>query len=220
MLLTYVTLLSALYENSPIATAICEGSGRYIDMNSAMCRLLGYRKAELLRKTFADVSHPEEVARNREMREQLLAGQVTSIQLEKRYLHKDGHCVWAMMAVWALPDESGTPKFTIGQMVSIDKEKHMEEQLALALARARDPHELAQPQQHLDQAWQTKREIDIGVGILLERLQLDRTQAFEVLRRLARSTNRKLVDVANDLIKRGELLAAAQKIALELQLAK
>lgn len=92
--------------------------------------------------------------------------------------------------------------------------------IAAALARAHDLRQLTQSQKHLEQALQTKREIDIGVGILLERFQLDRTQAFEVLRRMARSGNRKLADVAADLIERGELLAAAQKIVFEMRSAK
>lgn len=79
-----------------------------------------------------------------------------------------------------------------------------------ALARAREMRASLDMQQHLTQAMKAKREIDVAVGILLERYSLSREQAFEVLRRLSRSNNRKLEELAVDVIKCCELLGAAQ----------
>ncbi len=87
--------------------------------------------------------------------------------------------------------------------------------ISAALARARDLRSSLEMQRHLSQAMQAKREIDIAIGVLLERFNLNRDQSFHVLRRLARSHNRKLEDVASDLIGCSELLSAAQRYANE-----
>ena len=87
--------------------------------------------------------------------------------------------------------------------------------IGAALARAEDLRASYEMQQNLTQAMQSKREIDIAVGVLLERFNLNRDQSFQVLRRLARSNSRKLEDVAGDLIGRSELLSAARKFADE-----
>lgn len=89
--------------------------------------------------------------------------------------------------------------------------------IATALARASDLRAAEQSQQHLTQAMKSKREVDIAIGILLERFSLHRDVAFEVLRRLARSQNRKLAEVAAELVERSELLTDAQAIAQELR---
>jgi two-component system, response regulator PdtaR len=87
--------------------------------------------------------------------------------------------------------------------------------ISAALARAEDLRSSLQTQQNLTQAMKSKREIDVAIGMLLERFNLNRDQSFHVLRRLARSANRKIEDVATDLISRGELLSVARKFAEE-----
>ena len=131
-LLVREKFLSNLYEDAPVATAICEPGGRYISVNRAMCEMLGYSQAELLTMTFIDVSHPDDVDQNIALRQQLLASARSRFEMEKRYVRKDGHILWAHMAISLMTDGNGKPLYTIGQMINIDKEKLMEEQLAAA----------------------------------------------------------------------------------------
>jgi len=86
-----------------------------------------------------------------------------------------------------------------------------------AIARGRELREAKMAQSHMTQALQAKREVDIAVGLLLERFNLNREHAFEVLRRLARSRNRKLADIAGALVECSELFTDAQQISLELR---
>jgi len=113
--------------------------------------------------------------------------------------------------------ERAVAEGALGYLVKPINSEKLLPAIAAALARARDIRALADQQRHLETAMQTKREIDIAVGMLLERFNLDRSLAFDILRRLARSTNRKIAEVATDLIERGELLASAQTIVLDLQ---
>jgi len=129
--------LGGLYKNAPIATAVCNSHGRVVDTNDAMCRLLGYCRDELLQKTVAELTHPDDVARVMAQRQRLFAGETAAIETESRYRHKSGHSVWALMSIWAISHANSKPQYAIGQIVSLDKEKQMEQQLALA-RRQRD----------------------------------------------------------------------------------
>lgn len=88
--------------------------------------------------------------------------------------------------------------------------------IATALARANDLQSAEKSQQHLTQAMQAKREVDIAIGILIERFCIDRDTAFEVLRRQARSSNRKLGEIASATVEHSEAFTSAQQIVREL----
>lgn len=72
--------------------------------------------------------------------------------------------------------------------------------LRMALARAEDIRQLRDAETHLQRALDERREISIAVGILMERLQLQRQPAFEVLRKTARAQRRRIEDVARDVM--------------------
>lgn len=112
--------------------------------------------------------------------------------------------------------ERAVAEGALGYLVKPVNSEKLIPAIVAALARARDIRALADSRRHLERALNTKRETDIAVGILIERLNLDRTSAFEVLRRTARSANRKLNDVASELIERGEWFADAVKAAQQL----
>lgn len=72
--------------------------------------------------------------------------------------------------------------------------------LRTALARSEDLRRLHRTGQNLQRALDERREISIAVGILMERLRIDRQPAFEVLRKTARTQRRKIEDVARELM--------------------
>lgn len=72
--------------------------------------------------------------------------------------------------------------------------------LRTALARAEDIRQLRDSETHLQRALDERREISIAVGILMERLQLQRQPAFEVLRKTARAQRRRIEEVARDVM--------------------
>lgn len=118
-----------LFDAAPVGMAIADLSGRYIDVNRAMCEFVGYPEAELLGMSFRDITHPEDVGENDALRERLLEGGSAVIRMEKRYVHKDGRILWALMVVTMVRDQAGKPAYTIGQMMDIGEHKRMEEAL-------------------------------------------------------------------------------------------
>ena len=68
-------------------------------MNPALCDIVGYSREELLGKTFQDITHPDDLDADVGLLRQVLAGERSGYQLEKRYLRSTGDVVWALLSV-------------------------------------------------------------------------------------------------------------------------
>src|SRR5690349_6826005 len=86
-------LLAALFERSPHGIAITDLAGRYLRANPAFERLLGYAEADLRRLSMADLVPAEDRERSRRGLVEMAAGSGNRLELEKRYLRKDGRAV-------------------------------------------------------------------------------------------------------------------------------
>lgn len=122
---------------APLGMAIADKAGRYIKVNRAMAKFVGYSEEELLSMTFMDVTHPDDLQLNVDLRAGILTGETSSIEIEKRYLRKDGSSVWAIMVATAICDKNGEPLYSIGQMLDIDRQKKYEQFLRESEARFR-----------------------------------------------------------------------------------
>jgi PAS domain S-box-containing protein len=80
-----------------IATSTPEG--RFLQANAAYCKMLGYTEAELQERNFASVTHPDDLALNLQMRDEVLAGTRSRFVMEKRYIRKNGDFVWTRHSV-------------------------------------------------------------------------------------------------------------------------
>jgi PAS domain S-box-containing protein len=111
------------YENAPVGIALVGLGGEWLRVNQSLCRMLGYSSAELLATTFQAITHPADLDTDLAYCSQILAGEITSYEMEKRYLHKDGRAVWALLRVSMARDETGNPSFFISQMQDISARK-------------------------------------------------------------------------------------------------
>ncbi|MBI5921957.1 MAG: PAS domain S-box protein [Betaproteobacteria bacterium] len=157
---------------APAGMAIADLEGRYIKVNPAMCKFVGYSEQELLKMTFMDITHPDDLASNLYFRRCLLDGEFPSFQLEKRCLHKDGREIRALMGVSTVGDKSGKPLYTIGQVLDIDQLKHAE---AALVESQRQLRSLSVHQEGLleDERRHIAREVHDELGQLLTALKMD-----------------------------------------------
>ena len=117
--------------------------GAFLRVNRRVCEMLGYSEAELVGMNVKQISHPEDRDTVDERRKQLIAGQVPSIQMEKRYLRKDGSPMWAHVAIAMERDASGQPLYAISVLDDITARKEAEERLRESEERYRSTFELA-----------------------------------------------------------------------------
>ncbi len=87
----------ATCEQAAVGIEMLDLEGRYLQGNHKLSEMLGYSEDELRHLTFAAITHPEDLRREQPLLNQLLAGEIPSYSIEKRYLHRDGHPLWVRL---------------------------------------------------------------------------------------------------------------------------
>ena len=117
-----------LFESAPIGITLHDATGRFIHVNTAYQRMLGYTSHEL-KQLGERVTHPADVAAGQQLFAELCAGQRDSYQREKRYLHKDGHLVWAQSSASAFRNAKGELLYLISMVEDISQRRQVVEAL-------------------------------------------------------------------------------------------
>jgi diguanylate cyclase (GGDEF)-like protein/PAS domain S-box-containing protein len=117
------------FDDAPIGMGLVAPDGRWLRVNRRLTEITGYNEAQLLERSFQDITHPDDLESDVAEAKRLLAGEIRSYQLEKRYLHADGHEVWAMLSVSLVRDEDGAPLHFVSQIEDITQRKQSEEEL-------------------------------------------------------------------------------------------
>src|SRR5579863_5189176 len=79
-----------LFEAAAIGIKWSAPDGRLIEVNRSFCALLGFAREELLARHYDDITHPEDAPADRRQFARLMAGEIPSYAIEKRYIHKSG----------------------------------------------------------------------------------------------------------------------------------
>jgi PAS domain S-box-containing protein len=114
---------STAFEHAPVGMALVSLDGRWLKVNQALCDSIGYSAEELSGKTFQDITHPDDLEADLAKVYQLLDGEISSYKMEKRYFHKEGRVVWALLAVSLLRDKQNKPLYFISQIEDISEFK-------------------------------------------------------------------------------------------------
>ncbi|HYQ84129.1 MAG TPA: PAS domain S-box protein, partial [Rubrobacter sp.] len=117
------------FEDAAIGMALVAPNGRFLRTNRSLCEILGYREVELLGKTFQEITHPEDLDADLDQVRRMLDGEIRTYQMEKRYFHKEGQVVWALLSVSMVYDEEGEPLYFVSQIQDISERKVLEERL-------------------------------------------------------------------------------------------
>jgi diguanylate cyclase (GGDEF)-like protein/PAS domain S-box-containing protein len=105
-------------------------AGRYLQVNPALCRIVGRSEEELLRLRFLDVTHPEDRDRDLLAMKAADAGGPRVYQVEKRYLRPDGSTVWVAVTSSVVPDPDGGVHRAIVHIEDIGERRAAREDLA------------------------------------------------------------------------------------------
>jgi PAS domain S-box-containing protein len=114
------------FEAAPIGMALASPEGRWLKVNDALCRMIGYRPSELLTMSYQEITHPGDLAEDVALGKRMLAGEFGSYQMEKRYMRKDGTLVWVHLSISLVRDDDGAPAYSVAQILDIDERKHRE----------------------------------------------------------------------------------------------
>lgn len=119
-------LFKSAFEHSAIGMALVGLDGGWLKVNSALCRIVGYEKEELLATNFQTITHPDDVDIDLKLVKQLVNNEITFFNLEKRYCHKAGHVVWVLLTISLIRNPDQTPRFVISQVQDISAQMKVE----------------------------------------------------------------------------------------------
>ena len=117
--------------HAPIGMAIVSLEGRFMQVNHALCDIVGYEAEELARLTYNDITHPDDLEAGPANAQRLLNGEIGFLQIEKRYIHKDGQIVWVQVTTSAIGDSLGKPLYFISQIENITERKRAQKEISL-----------------------------------------------------------------------------------------
>ena len=119
----------AVFDNAGIGIDLLDRDGRIVKVNRALSNMLGYAEEELRQFTFLDITHPEDRERSKRNLEALMAGEIDSYRLEKRYVRKDGGVVWVDLWSSAIRDANGKNVGTVAVIEDISERRRAENAL-------------------------------------------------------------------------------------------
>ncbi len=117
------------FESSKVGLNILGQDYKYLVVNKAFCDMVGYSEEELLSNHFRNITHPDDIKHNMALSKKLREGEIDSFQLEKRYIHKNGHVVWGSLSVSAVWDAGGKSIYVIALVQDITERKRAEDEL-------------------------------------------------------------------------------------------
>ena len=114
------------FETSLAGMALHSMDGTYQQVNQTFCNIVGYSESELSQMNWRDLTPPDDIQRIEALNEQVTIGTLEKFVIEKPYIHKDGHIVWARIASAQLRDGEGIPQYVLVQIYDISDKKRAE----------------------------------------------------------------------------------------------
>lgn len=124
----------SIFENAAAGMAIGTPDGQLYEVNSALADMLGYSRLELIHKSIKEITHPGDWEASHEKTKEVRSGEKSTIQLQKRYLKKDGSALWGHLSEAWVRDEEGKPLYFVALIQDIDQKKKAEALLHEQLA--------------------------------------------------------------------------------------
>jgi PAS domain S-box-containing protein len=129
--------LRALFDHAAIGLARVEFAGaRWLEVNDAFCRLVGYPRDDLLGTPWPEITHPDDIDADLVPFRRMAAGELDSYVVEKRFIHRDGHHVWARLTLSVVRDALGHPWYEVAVIEDITERRAAAEERERLLAAA------------------------------------------------------------------------------------
>jgi PAS domain S-box-containing protein/diguanylate cyclase (GGDEF)-like protein len=109
--------------------ALATLDGRWLQVNAALCRTLGYSETELLAKPLREVIAEDDGGTIVRYLRQVLAGEVVGYHVETRAVRADGEIIWVLLSVSLIHDSEGGPAYLLAELQDISERKRLEEEL-------------------------------------------------------------------------------------------
>jgi len=127
-------LFQIAFQHAAIGMALVGLKGEFLKVNLSLCELVGYPDGELTKLTFQDITHPDDLDADLAQVARLMAGEISSYNMEKRYLTKSGAIVWVLLTGSLVRNGASEPLFFIAQIKDITARRKVEQEKEKLLA--------------------------------------------------------------------------------------
>jgi PAS domain S-box-containing protein len=115
-----------IFEESPMGIVITDVDMNFLEVNTALSDMMGYQREDMVGLALDAVTHPNDMTRSANAAERIETGPVRSVQLDKRYVRRDGSTFWAQTTAAPLHDASGQMVGRIGMIEDITVRRRSE----------------------------------------------------------------------------------------------
>ena len=123
------------FELGLIGMAMTSPTKGILEVNDELCVMLGYERSELLKKTWAEMTHQDDLAPDVVQFNRVIAGEIDGYTLDKRWIRKDGRVIDTIMSAKCLRRADGSVDYFVGLVQDITERKRSEEALRAAQAQ-------------------------------------------------------------------------------------
>jgi diguanylate cyclase (GGDEF)-like protein/PAS domain S-box-containing protein len=117
------TRFRTVFEEGPLGMAMVSPDYRFVQVNQALCDMTGYRGDELVGMSFTDITHPEDHDIHTRQVTLLERGESDIVDIEKRYVRKDGGVIWVRVCVRLLRDARGMPLYHLSMIQDVTEQR-------------------------------------------------------------------------------------------------
>jgi PAS domain S-box-containing protein len=109
------------FDNAPIGMALLDLDGQFLQVNQALCEIMGYTETQMLVCSFQDLIHPDQLPVTSINLQKLLSGPGYACQLEQQWIHHQGHPIWVLLSISLIKDQTGQPLSFVCQIQDISE---------------------------------------------------------------------------------------------------
>jgi PAS domain S-box-containing protein len=187
------------FETAAQGMALVSLEGRFLQVNRALCQMVGYSEAELLASDFQTITHPDDLDLDLRHLDDLVEGRVDSYQLEKRYRRKDGRVIWVLLSVSIARREEGRAVEFVSQVFDIT-EKHEAEAVLIEARHQAEAADRAKSEflANMSHEIRTPMNAILGLSHIVGQTELSAEQRDYVSK--IETAGRSLLGILNDIL--------------------
>ena len=136
------SLLRCYFDQSLVGMAITSPTKRWLNVNNKLCEILGYSFSELQELTWQEITHVDDLSEDLVYFNQVVAGEIDSYKMDKRFIHKNGQIIYTNLLVQAHRDEVGGLDFVVAMIQEIGDRKKAEITMQSTLRQEQELNEL------------------------------------------------------------------------------
>ena len=127
--------------NAPNGVALISLEGEWMQVNPQVSTIFGYTEDEINALRLRDLNYPGDVAIHIILKDKLLSGDTENYQAERRFVHKTGKTIWALISVSLVKSEMSSPDYYICQITDITSLKNANERIEDLLSKTKGQNE-------------------------------------------------------------------------------